>query len=89
MEYIDLAVSQEWNSITIRFENERQPVLDIGKRINQINKYAYMNGYNWAVLIEYILEKDSPEDVNDLESMPEGGSYFMRYQLSNENSFTV
>jgi len=84
-DYIKLIISEEWQLIQIRFLMEENLIFEIGKKINKINNKAYMNGYNWAVLIEYILEKESPKFTDDLESMPEGGSYFMNYPLNEEN----
>lgn len=83
--FIDMVVSNEWKAIMVRFKNEQSSILKIGEKINQINEFAYMNGYNWAALIEYILNKESPNLLEGLESMPEGGSYYMRYELNDEN----
>ncbi len=83
--FIDMIVSEEWQSILLRFDADNIQVQKAGDKINELDKSVVMNGYNWATLLEYTLSKEFPELLEDLESMPEGGSYHMRFELSDGN----
>ena len=37
-----------------------QKVLGIGEKMNEINEYAYMNGYNWEAFLNCYFAKKEP-----------------------------
>lgn len=57
----------------------------IGERMAEINKNAYMNGYNWDAFFNYYLSKHAPDLWKGMDSDPEAGSYAAFYTLTREN----
>lgn len=85
--YVEMHKSEEFKSITVRFYNEKKKPFEIGRKMNEFNEQAYMNGYNWNAVFNYHLSKSHPELLEGLDPDPEGGSYFAHYELTpvNEN----
>lgn len=77
--------SDDQSQVVIRFDIESSRVLEIGKKINQINSEAYMNGYGWEAFIEYYFRKYYPSLIDGLIADPEAGCYFAVYETSEEN----
>ncbi len=46
--------------IAVCFYNENDKPFSIGEKMNEINAYAYMNGYNWDVFSSITLPKMHP-----------------------------
>ena len=84
-EYIEIKKSEEYKNVTVRFYNEKDKPFKIGNKMFELNKEAYMNGYNWDAIFNYYLAKHNPELLEELEPNPEGGSYFAHYPLTSEN----
>jgi hypothetical protein len=82
---------------TVKDEDEISIVLNvqydipfvIGEKIKQINKEAYMNGYNWEAFFDYYLLKYAPELLDGMNSNPEAGTYIAFYNLTPENEEKV
>ncbi|MCD8408525.1 immunity 51 family protein [Tenacibaculum dicentrarchi] len=83
--YLEMHKSEEFKSITVRFYNEKDKPLEIGKKMNELNEEAYMNGYNWNSILNFYLSKLHPEILEGLDPDPEGGSYFAHYESTPEN----
>ena len=71
--------------VAICFYNENDKPFSIGKKMNEINAYAYMNGYNWDAFFKYYLAQNAPELLEGLVGDPEAGCYIAYYTLSDEN----
>jgi hypothetical protein len=84
-EYVRKNISEEYNSVSVWFENEDDKVFEIGEKMNEINENAYMNGYNWDAFFNYYLAKYTPDVLVGLDSDPEAGSYVAHYELTPEN----
>lgn len=65
----------------IRDKNERKiylsmnvtdkKIMKMGEKINKINGSAYMNGYNWGILLQYYLSNVEPDIMSNLKIDPE------------------
>ncbi|MCX4328120.1 MAG: Imm51 family immunity protein [Lachnospiraceae bacterium] len=65
--------------------NEDKKVYGIGEKMNEINEYAYMNGYNWEAFLNCYLAKKEPALLEGLKTDPEAGMYTAYYGLTPEN----
>ncbi len=83
MEYFDVMKSEE--QVTIMLDVGTPEVLEIGKKISQINSDAYMNGYNWEALVIFYLEEHAPELLEDLDFDSEAGTFVAFYDRTKEN----
>ena len=61
------------DNVGISFDVEAEKPFRVGEQMNAAHAMAYMNGYNWAALLE------------GLEHDPEAGSYAGYYLLTPEN----
>ncbi len=58
---------------------EDDSVFALGERVNEIEDMAYMNGYNWEVLIRFYLAKEYPVLLEGLECDSEAGLFVGYY----------
>lgn len=65
--------------------NEDKKVYGIGEKMNEINEYAYMNGYNWEAFFKCYLAKKEPALLEGMKTDPEAGMYAAYYDLTPEN----
>ena len=72
-EFLDITFDEE--NISLVFYIENKNIMEIGDKIEKINPYAFMNGYNWEAFFNYYLEKQSPDILEDMDSDPEAGTY--------------
>ncbi len=79
-EYIYL---EQDSMLIINLDNEY--MLNLGEKINKIEEYAYMNGYNWDVFLRLYLQKLYPELLENLETDPEAAMYIAYYDDNNNN----
>ena len=70
---------------TVHFNVEAEKPFAVGQRLNAAHKLAYMNGYNWAALLDWYLAQNAPDLLEGLEHDPEAGSYSAYYPLTPEN----
>lgn len=80
-----LSVDINESRIEIYFYLENDKVMQIGEKINEINEQAYMNSYNWEVLLNYYLSKYESDLLIDMDSDPEAGMYVTYYELTANN----
>lgn len=73
------------DNVGISFDVEAEKPFRVGEQMNAAHEMAYMNGYNWAALLEWHLGQTDPELLEGLEHDPEAGSYAGYYRLTPEN----
>ena len=73
------------DNVGISFDVEAEKPFRVGEQMNAAHEMAYMNGYNWAALLDWYLGQTAPELLEGLEHDPEAGSYAGYYLLSPEN----
>ncbi len=83
MEYLEVLISEAQVSIVLDVGTPE--ILEIGEKINQINSDAYMNGYNWEALINFYLEENAPELLDDLDFDSEAGAFVAFFDKTKEN----
>ena len=83
--YADIIKQEESKSLSVCFWIEKEKILKIGEKINEINEEAYMNGYNWEAFFNYYLQKNHPDVTVGMGTDPEAGMYVAYYDLNDEN----
>lgn len=73
------------NWVGVMFVVEAEKPFAVGQRLNDAHKMAYMNGYNWAALLDWYLAQNDPGLLEGLDHDPEAGSYSGIYPLTPEN----
>ncbi len=71
--YLAYTESDDCVEVALFIDNEK--IIEIGNKINEIEELAYMNGYNWEVLIDFYLRKEQPSLLEGLDTNPEAGMY--------------
>lgn len=82
-DYVALLKNEDSISVCLYIEDEK--LFTIGEKMNEINEYAYMNGYNWEAFFNYYLEKYAPDVLEGMDSDPEAGMYSAYYDKTPEN----
>ena len=80
-----VSISTYKDTISVYFDVEAEKPFALGERLYAVCDMAYMNGYNWAALLDWHLAQTAPELLEGLEADPEAGSYVALYPLSPEN----
>ena len=80
-----LAIVKHENSISVCLYIEKDKIMAIGDKMNELNEEAYMNGYNWEAFFNYYLSKHQPDILQNMESDPEAGMYAAYYNLTADN----
>ena len=83
-EYVQI-YTNGYGNIVLLFEDEKEKQLAVGRKMNEINEEAYMNGYNWDAFFNYYLEENAPDILESMESDPEAGSYAAYFEDTAEN----
>lgn len=83
-EYVQI-YTNGYGNIVLLFENEKEKPLAVGRKMNEINEEAYMNGYNWDAFLNYYLAENAPDILESIESDPEAGTYVAYLEESEEN----
>lgn len=73
------------DTVSVYFDVEAEKPFALGERLNAVCDMAYMNGYNWAALLDWYLGQTDPALLEGLEADPEAGTYVALYPLSPEN----
>lgn len=58
---------------------EDNKVMEAGQMAEEVNSSAYMNGYNWDVLLNFYIEQEAPHLSGTYESDPEASMYFATF----------
>jgi hypothetical protein len=72
---ITLIEMPEHNSISVCVCIEQDRLLQVGERINGRFGHAYMNGYNWDVLISFYVQRVDPALMLEVQTDPEAGLF--------------
>ncbi|MCL1949582.1 MAG: immunity 51 family protein [Turicibacter sp.] len=83
MKMVNIYQTEDHINLSFDFHDER--VLKIGDKMEAINEFAYMNGYNWDIFFAHYLAKNVPDVWEGLEADPESGGYYAHWPLSLEN----
>lgn len=78
-------VFESGDSFDVCFYVDKQKIIEIGEKMNDINEYAYMNGYNWEAFFNCYLEINAPDLLEGMKTDPEAGMYVAYYDLTPEN----
>ena len=78
-------VSESGNYFDVCFYVDEQKIIEIGEKMNDINEYAYMNGYNWEAFFYFFLEINAPDLLEGMKTDPEADMYVAYYDLTPEN----
>ena len=79
------AINKHESSISVCFYIEQDKIIEIGKKMNEINDRAYMNGYNWEAFFNWYLPKHALDVTEGMGTDPEAGMYVAYYTLTPEN----
>lgn len=82
-DYVKILETED--SIDVTFYIESEKVLAIGNKMNEIQDEAYMNGYNWEAFLNYYLEKNAPDILEEMDTDPEAGMYAAYFEATPEN----
>ena len=82
-DYVSTYKYNNWVGVT--FDVEADKPFAVGQRLNAAHEMAYMNGYNWAALLDWYLAQNDPGLLEGLDHDPEAGSYSGFYPLTPEN----
>ena len=80
-----VSVLKYGNYVGVTFDVEAPKPFAVGEKMNAAHEMAYMNGYNWAALLDWYLAQNDPALLEGLDHDPEAGSYAGYYPLSPEN----
>ncbi|HEY8780883.1 MAG TPA: Imm51 family immunity protein [Mucilaginibacter sp.] len=75
----------EFGSFSVCFYIEQDRIMEIGKKMNEINEMAYMNGYNWEAFLKRYLQINHPDILGNMESDHEAGMYAAYFESNPEN----
>lgn len=73
------------DSFDVCFYIDEKKIMEIGEKMNEIDEYAYMNGYNWEAFLNCYLEVNAPDLLEGMKTDPEAGMYVAYYDLTPEN----
>ena len=73
-EYVQI-YTNGYGNIVLLFEDEKEKPLAVGQKMYEINREAYMNGYNWVAFLNYYLAENAPDILQSIDSDPEAGTY--------------
>ncbi|MBO5163739.1 MAG: hypothetical protein J6B75_04760 [Ruminococcus sp.] len=81
-EYIN--INRFDDCIDLAFYIDMEKVMSVGRKLEEINENAYMNGENWGILLDFYIEKNAPELIDTYEPDPEAGMYSAMFENSPE-----
>lgn len=79
-----LNISKYDDCIDLAFYIDMEKVMAVGEKLEDINEYAYMNGENWGILLDFYIERNAPELTGTFESDVEAGMYAASFENSPE-----
>ena len=83
-EYVQI-YTNGYGNIVLLFEDEKEKPLAVGLKMYEINREAYMNGYNWDAFLNYYLAENAPDILQSIDSDPEAGTYAAYFAENEEN----
>lgn len=83
-EYVQI-YTNGYGNIVLLFEDEKEKPLAVGQKMYEINREAYMNGYNWDAFLNYYLAENAPDILQSIDSDPEAGTYAAYFAENEEN----
>lgn len=83
-EYVQI-YTNGYGNIVLLFEDEKEKPLAVGQKMYEINREAYMNGYNWDAFLNYYLAENAPDILQSIDSDPEAGTYAAYFAETEEN----
>ncbi|NDW08211.1 Imm51 family immunity protein [Dysgonomonas sp. 520] len=69
------------NDLSICLYVKQDKIAGIGQKLNGRNSDAYMSGYNWNVFLNYYLDKNHPDILQDMKADPRDGMYIVHFPL--------
>jgi len=84
-EYIKLSSDKKFGSVSVRFYISQEPVLTIGKKMNELNEQAVMTGHNWEAFLNFYLDTNHPDVSAGMGSDPDNKNYTAYYKLTPDN----
>lgn len=87
MEYVNINKSDDY--INLVFYIDMEKVMAVGKKLEEINENAYMNGENWGILLDFYIEKNQPKFIEQYEVYVEADMYTALFENSPEGEKAV
>lgn len=84
-EYARVIKQEGSENIGVCFWIEKEKVVDISDKMEEIHEDAYMNVYNWQAFFNHYLSNQHPELLEGLDVQPKLGIYVARYKHNPDN----
>lgn len=84
MEYVNISKFADYYELEFYVEEDK--VMAISEKIKEIvnNEFVYMNGADWGILLDFYIEKNKPEFIEQYEVDAEAGMYAALFENSLE-----
>lgn len=79
-----LSVSKLDDCISLAFYIDTDKLMEIGEKLQEIDENAYMNGYNWEILLNCYIENNDPELADTYDADPEADMFAAYFDDSPE-----
>lgn len=79
-----LSVSKLDDCISLAFYIDTDKLMEIGEKLQEIDENAYMNGYNWEMLLNCYIENNAPELADTYDADPEADMFAAYFDDSPE-----
>ena len=84
-EYIKLSSDKKFGSVSVRFYVTQEKPLAVGKKMQELNEQAIMNGHNWEAVLNYYLDEHHPEVSGGMGSDSDNKTFSALYKLNPAN----
>lgn len=84
-DFVTKVEHEDFGEFSVCFHIEKDRIMEIGEKMNEINEMAYMNGYNWEAFLNRYLQINNPDILENMESDPEAGMYVAYFHSNAEN----
>ena len=82
-DYLKVFSSDDYAEACLYVSNQK--VFEIGEKMNEINEYAYMNGYNCEAFLNCYFAKKEPALLEGMKTDPEDEKYVAYKKFTPEN----
>lgn len=82
-DYVNVFSSDEYAEACLYVSDQK--VWEVCEKMNEINEYAYMNGYNWEAFLNCYLAKKEPGLLEGMKTDPEAEMYVAYYDFTPKN----